>query len=168
MWTQSPAASPRPPHRVSLLVGQRLPAPLLDVKGWCFLSTDGGGRRPPYAPPQRTRSATSAIPPDRLHCGHGLPIFIHLLCPFLIFYPVRPGGVQENTESGGGGYPICSPIEPPPPPLRPPLGLLPEPRRARVKGVTNTHHEEVGGLPVFSPDFAFAKLAIRGRYRCVI
>jgi len=29
--------------------------------------------------------------------------------------------------------------------LRPPLGLLPEPRRARVTGVSSAHHEEVGG-----------------------
>ena len=28
---------------------------------------------------------------------------------------------------------------------RPPLGLLPEPRRARVIEVSNAHHEEVGG-----------------------
>ena len=74
--------------------------------------------------------------------------------------------VSEDTCGGGGG-PISSPIGRPQPPLRPPLGLLPEPHRARVKGVTSTHHEEVGGLPVFSPDFAFAKLAIRGQYRCV-
>jgi len=29
--------------------------------------------------------------------------------------------------------------------LRPPLGLLPKPRRARVAGVSSAHHEEVGG-----------------------
>jgi hypothetical protein len=52
-----------------------------------FLSTDGGGRRPPYAPPQHTRSATSAIPPDRLPCGHGLQRFIHLLLPLLRSIP---------------------------------------------------------------------------------
>ena len=31
------------------------------------------------------------------------------------------------------------------PPL-PPLGLLPEPRRARVKGVSSAQNEEVGGI----------------------
>jgi hypothetical protein len=51
------------------------------------------------------------------------------------------------------------------PPQRPPLGLLPEPRRARVKGVSGAHHGEVGGLPVVSPDIAFAILAIRGHHR---
>ena len=30
------------------------------------------------------------------------------------------------------------------PPQRPPLGLMPEPRRARVKGVSGAHHGEVG------------------------
>jgi metal-sulfur cluster biosynthetic enzyme len=29
----------------------------------------------------------------QLPCGHGRQRFIHLLFPFLIFYPVRPGGV---------------------------------------------------------------------------
>ncbi len=29
---------------------------------------------------------------------------------------------------------------------RPPLGLLHEPRRARVTGVSSAHHEEVGGI----------------------
>ena len=42
----------------------------------------------------------------------------------------------------------------PQPPLRPPLGLLPQPRRARVKGVSGAHHGEVGELPVDSPDVA--------------
>ena len=51
------------------------------------------------------------------------------------------------------------------PPLRPPLGILPEPRRARVKGVFGAHHGEVGALPVVSTDFAFAILVIRGRHK---
>jgi hypothetical protein len=42
--------------------------------------------------------------------------------------------------------PISSPIGQPPPPLCPPLGLLPVPHRARVRGVSSAHHEEVGGL----------------------
>ena len=33
-----------------------------------------------------------------------------------------------------------------------PLGLLPEPRRARVTEVSSAHHEEVGGLPEAPPD----------------
>ncbi len=32
------------------------------------------------------------------------------------------------------------------PPPCPPLGLLFEPRRARVTGVSSAHHEEVGGI----------------------
>ena len=32
------------------------------------------------------------------------------------------------------------------PPLRPPLGLLPAPRRARVKGISGAHHGEVEGF----------------------
>ena len=69
--------------------------------------------------------------------------------------------VSEDTGDGGGGL-ISSPIWQPSPPLRLPLGLLPEPHRDRVKGVISTHYEEVGGLLVFSPDFAFTELAIRG------
>ncbi len=53
--------------------------------------------------------------------------------------------VSEDTGNGGGG-PISSPIWQPPPPLRPPLGLLPVPNWAGVKGVSSAHHEEVGGL----------------------
>ena len=56
-------------------------------------------------------------------------------------------------------------ISPQPPPC-PPLGLLPEPHRARVKGVSSAHHEEVGGHPVAPSDVASSSgLAIRGRYR---
>ncbi len=47
----------------------------------------------------------------------------------------------------------------------PPFGILPAPRRARVKGVSGARHGEVGGLPVVSPDFAFTIIAIRGRHR---
>ncbi len=54
--------------------------------------------------------------------------------------------VSKDTGDGGGG-PISSPIWQPPAPLRPPLGLLPMPHRAKVKGVSNDYHEEVGGLP---------------------
>jgi hypothetical protein len=52
-------------------------------------------------------------------------------------------GVFKNT-GGGGCSAISPPIAPPPPPC-PPLGLLPEPLRARVTGVSSAHHEEVGG-----------------------
>ena len=51
------------------------------------------------------------------------------------------------------------------PPQQPPLGLLPAPRRARVKGVSGAHHGEVWGLLVVSLDFVFAILAIRGRHK---
>ena len=51
--------------------------------------------------------------------------------------------VSKDTCVGGGGA-ISPPIAPPPP-QRPPLGLLPEPHRARVNGVSSAHHEEVGG-----------------------
>ena len=101
-----------------------------------------------------------------LHHGTPQPRLLQPPSPLSKFSGRRTGLVSEDNGDGGGG-PISSPIWPPPPPLRPPLGLLPAPHRARVKGVSSTHHEEVGGLPVFSPDFAFAKLAIRGQYRCV-
>ena len=52
--------------------------------------------------------------------------------------------VSEDTGDGGSG-PISSPMWRPPPPLRPPLGLLPQPRRAKVEGVHNAHYEEVDG-----------------------
>ncbi len=51
--------------------------------------------------------------------------------------------VSEDTGDGGGG-PISSPIWQPPPPLRPPFGLLPVPHRDTVKGVSGAHHEEGG------------------------
>ncbi len=58
------------------------------------------------------------------------------------------------TRDGGRG-PICPPIAPPPPPC-PPLGLLPEPHRARVTGVSSAHHEEVGGAScIFREPFWF-------------
>ena len=43
-----------------------------------------------------------------------------------------------------GDGPISSPIWQPLPPVRPPLGLMLVPRRARVTGVFSAHHEEVG------------------------
>ena len=53
--------------------------------------------------------------------------------------------VLKNTYDGGCGT-ISSPIAPPPPPSPyPPLGLLHVPHRARVTGVSNAHHEEMGG-----------------------
>ena len=55
--------------------------------------------------------------------------------------------VVSKDTGGGGGGPISSPIWQPPPPPRPPLGLLPVPLRARVKGVSSAHHEEMGRLP---------------------
>ncbi len=42
------------------------------------------------------------------------------------------GLVSKDTGDGGSG-PISSPIWQPPPPLHPPLGLLPAPRRARSR-----------------------------------
>ena len=80
------------------------------------------------------------------------PLACSSLPPVRIHVPVGPGG---RNPCGDDGIPISSPFGRPPPPLRPPLGLRPEPRRARVMGVTNAHHEEVGeGLPIVSPDFA--------------
>ncbi len=84
--------------------------------------------------------------------------------PHVDLYPVSPGG-DEKTPVVAATTRDLLPDRRLEPTLCPPLGLHPEPRRARVKGVTSTHHEEVGGLPVISPDFAFAILAIRGRYR---
>ena len=50
--------------------------------------------------------------------------------------------VLKNTCDGG-----CGTISPPiaPPPTCPPLGLLPEPHRARDTRVSNAHHEEMEG-----------------------
>jgi hypothetical protein len=62
---------------------------------------------------------------------------------FLIFLPLKPAGVEKNNRGGVYGA-ISPPIALQPPP-RPPLDLMHEPRRARVKGVTIAHHEEVGG-----------------------
>ncbi len=74
--------------------------------------------------------------------------------------------VSEDTGDGGGG-PISSPIWQPPPPLRPPLGLLPEPHRARVKGVYQRAPRGGGGLPVVSPNFASSSDSrSRDRYMC--
>jgi hypothetical protein len=58
--------------------------------------------------------------------------------------PLRPGGIKKNT-CDGGCVPISPPIAPPPAPY-PPLGLLPEPHRARVTGVSSSYHEKVGGI----------------------
>ena len=69
MLTQSPAASPRPQHCEILLKGHRLPGSLLDVLGWCFPSTDGGGGSVPYASPQRARSADAVTRLTALPCG---------------------------------------------------------------------------------------------------
>jgi hypothetical protein len=55
----------------------------------------------------------------------------------------QAGRCKKNTCDGGCGT-ISPPIAPPPPPC-PPLGLLPEPHRASVTGVSSAHHEKVGG-----------------------
>jgi hypothetical protein len=46
---------------------------------------------------------------------------------------------------------MISPLIAPPPPSCPPLGLVSEPRRARVKGASSAHHEEVKGHMASSP-----------------
>ena len=176
MSTQSPAASPRPRQRRPLLVRQ--PASLLlawTFKIRCLMSPRQTGPMPSTgaaaAPVHCLRSvaicsrqsaAEEAAPPRKLLGS--LPPPPH---PSRLSDSFPSDRVVSEDTCGGGGGPISSPIGWPPPPLRPPLGLLPAPHRARVKGFSSTHHEEVGGLPVFSPDFAFAKLAIRGQYRCV-
>ena len=59
--------------------------------------------------------------------------------------PLKPCGVKNTC---GGNVVISPPIKSQPPP-RPPLGLLSEPRRAKVKGAINAHHEEMGGILQF-------------------
>ena len=76
--------------------------------------------------------------------------------------PFRSGGVK-NTYDGD-----CVEISPPTtsqPPSRPPIGLLHEPRWAKVKGVTSVHREKVGEASCsFLKRREFLLLAIRGRY----
>jgi hypothetical protein len=94
-------------------------------------------------------------PPSKTALPCGPRSFELIAAPpfFLIFYPVRPGGVYENT--GGGGR---NPRSPPrwevavctAPPAWPPARS----RRIGITGVSSAHHEEVGGLCVASPDFA--------------
>ena len=79
-----------------------------------------------------------------LPCGPQSSELLAAPLPFMRFCPVRPGGVYENT---GGG---CSSARSPPRSVAtataPPPGLLPEPRQARVTGVSSAHHEEVRGI----------------------
>ena len=51
------------------------------------------------------------------------------------------------------------------PPPRPPLGFLPEPRRARVLGVSTAHHEEMGGH-LAPPASSLGSTGLGPRGRC--
>ncbi len=105
-------------------------------------------------------------PPSKTVLPCGPRSFEHLAAPlpFLKFYPVRPGGVYENTGGGCRRHDLLPDRLQQPP--RPPLGLLTEPRRARVTGVSSAHHEvEVGGfLQFLRLSWAHSEPTIRGRY----
>ena len=91
---------------------------------------------------------------------------IFLPSPFSDCFP-SDRVVSEDTGDGGGG-PISSPIEQSPPPLRPPLCLLPVPRRAMVTGVrapTTRRWGEGGILHVLRKSWVHSEPAIRGSCR---
>ncbi len=77
-----------------------------------------------------------------------------LLLPLHMSEFMCPSNRSARGPCGDDNIPISSPIRRPPPPLRPPLCLLSEPRRAMVIRVTIAHYEEVGGFPIISPDIA--------------
>ena len=85
-------------------------------------------------------------PPSKtvLPCGPRSAELLAAPHPFLIFCPVRPGGVYKNTMVVAAVLDLLPDRLQQPP--RPPLGMLPELRRARVRGVSSANHEEVGGI----------------------
>ena len=141
-----------------------LPAPRLDVEGVGVLpSTDGGGGRLPYAPPQRTRSAASNLPdraslrPSVFRAPRRAPR------PFLISIPsdravfrrtpeVAAAAARSPPRSGCRRH-HCAPR------------LASYLRRTGPGSweFASAHHEEVGGAPCNFPGLReFLRLAVRG------
>ncbi len=118
-------------------------------------SVPSAPRRPPYAnhvmrdrqpPTNCSRCSSCTLPPGQLNLLSSCSCHISdLWCP-------SDRAVFKNTCGGGYGA-ISPPIWSQPPPC-PPLGLMYEPCRARVKGVTSAYHEEVRGHPIASSNVA--------------
>ena len=90
----------------------------------------------------------------RLRCGDAVPHNLSTATPLLSFPyraapPCSPSGrLGLVLKTPVAAVAVRSPIIQQPSPCPPP-GLLPEPRRTKVSGLSSAHHKEVGGHPTY-------------------